>query len=82
MSDPVLELIDLSKHYRSSWTFRAIPAVDGLSLAMQPGEIYGLIGDNGAGKTTTFKLLVGLLRPTRGTKASVSRQSNRTSTTT
>jgi ABC-2 type transport system ATP-binding protein len=67
MSDPLLELIDVSKHYRSNWTFRTIQAVDGLSLAIQPGEVYGLIGHNGAGKTTTFKLLVGLLRPTRGT---------------
>jgi len=67
MSHTVLELIDVSKTYRSNWTFRAMQAVDGLSLAMNEGEVYGLIGHNGAGKTTTFKLLVGLLRPTRGT---------------
>jgi ABC-2 type transport system ATP-binding protein len=67
MSDAVLELIEVSKHFRSNWTFRATPAVTELSLAMQAGEVYGLIGHNGAGKTTTFKLVVGLLRPTRGT---------------
>src|SRR5437016_5858277 len=66
MSHAVLELIDVTKTYRSNWTFRTTSAVDGLSLSIHEGEVYGLIGHNGAGKTTTFKLLVGLLRPTRG----------------
>ena len=64
---PVLELIELTKHFRTNWTFRIIRAVERLSLAIEPGEIFGLIGHNGSGKTTTFKLLVGLLRPTAGT---------------
>src|SRR5512139_3879931 len=63
---PMLELIELTKHFRTNWTFRTIRAVERLSLAIEPGEIFGLIGRNGAGKTTTFKLLVGLLRPTAG----------------
>jgi ABC-2 type transport system ATP-binding protein len=42
-------------------------AVDGIDLAIRPGEFYGLIGQNGAGKTTTIKMIVGLLRPTTGT---------------
>ncbi len=63
---PVLELIDLTKDFRSNWTFRPIRAVDGLSLSITTGEVFGLIGHNGSGKTTTFKLLVGLLRGTRG----------------
>lgn len=41
-------------------------AVDGLTLAVAPGEIYGLIGPNGSGKTTTVKLATGLYRPTAG----------------
>jgi ABC-2 type transport system ATP-binding protein len=45
-------------------------AVDGLSLRLAPGEIVGLLGPNGAGKTTTLKILLGMLRPTRG-RASV-----------
>jgi ABC-2 type transport system ATP-binding protein len=40
--------------------------VDGLDLAIRPGEFYGLLGQNGAGKTTSIKMIVGLLRPTAG----------------
>ena len=63
---PILETRALSKHYRSDWTFRRIVVLDSLNLAVEEGEIFGLLGPNGAGKTTTFKLLLGLLRPTRG----------------
>lgn len=41
--------------------------VDDVSLTVRPGEIVGLLGPNGAGKTTTFYLIVGLLRPQKGT---------------
>jgi ABC-2 type transport system ATP-binding protein len=41
-------------------------AVDGVSLEIKPGEIYGLVGSDGAGKTTTMRLLVGALLPDRG----------------
>ena len=41
-------------------------AVDHVSFAVQPGEIYGLLGPNGAGKTTTLRMISGLLRPTSG----------------
>src|SRR5258708_1119127 len=47
-------------------TFGATAAVDGLSLAVNEGEIYGLLGANGAGKTTTLRILAGILVPTRG----------------
>jgi ABC-2 type transport system ATP-binding protein len=42
-------------------------AVDGLSLKIKQGSVYGLIGPNGAGKTTTFSMMAGFLRPTEGT---------------
>ena len=41
-------------------------ALDGLDLAVEPGEVYGYLGPNGAGKTTTIRLLLGLHRPTAG----------------
>ena len=44
-------------------------ALDGLDLAIEPGEVYGYLGPNGAGKTTTIRLLLGIHRPTRGRAA-------------
>ncbi|MFT5686974.1 MAG: sodium transport system ATP-binding protein [Myxococcota bacterium] len=52
-----------SFHDPGRGTFRA---VDGLSLSVSPGEIYGLLGANGAGKTTTLRMLATLLRPDAG----------------
>ena len=46
--------------------FGDLAAVDGLSFAVAPGEIFGLLGANGAGKTTTIQLLLGLTTPTAG----------------
>lgn len=47
-------------------TFDELVAVEGLNLAVAPGEIFGLVGPDGAGKTTTMRMLTGLLRPTGG----------------
>jgi ABC-2 type transport system ATP-binding protein/sodium transport system ATP-binding protein len=44
----------------------SVLAVDDVSFAVRPGEVYGLLGPNGAGKTTTLRMLLGLLKPTRG----------------
>jgi ABC-2 type transport system ATP-binding protein len=43
-----------------------LKAVDGIDIAVAPGEVYGFLGPNGAGKTTTVRMLVTLLRPTGG----------------
>ena len=42
------------------------PVVDGLTLSIREGELFGLLGVNGAGKTTTLRMLSGLTAPTRG----------------
>jgi ABC-2 type transport system ATP-binding protein len=47
-------------------TFRELRAVDGLTLEVARGELFGLVGPDGAGKTTTLRMLAGVLRPTSG----------------
>jgi ABC-2 type transport system ATP-binding protein len=57
---PVIETRGLVKH------FADIDAVAGIDLRVPLGGVYGFLGPNGSGKTTTIRLLLGLLRPTRG----------------
>jgi ABC-2 type transport system ATP-binding protein len=63
VTHPFLEVSAVEKVYG------AIRAVDGVSLAVHPGEIVALLGPNGAGKTTLIRMLIGLTRPDRGTIA-------------
>jgi ABC-2 type transport system ATP-binding protein len=53
-------------YYLGFWRKRPYRALDGLSIAVEPGEVYGFLGPNGAGKSTTLKLLMGLIHPTSG----------------
>ncbi len=46
--------------------FRNLTAVDGLDLEVGQGEVFGFLGPNGAGKSTTLRMMVGLIKPTRG----------------
>jgi len=57
---PVIDVADLRKRYRR------VDALAGLTMTVQPGEVFGFLGPNGAGKTTTVKLLLGLARPSGG----------------
>src|SRR5688572_24596894 len=61
MTGFAIEADDLTRH------FGGVRAVDGLRLRVRSGTVFGFLGPNGAGKTTTLHLLLGLLRPTRGT---------------
>jgi len=60
MTEPVVLTEDLTKFYGKHL------GLDGLDLEVRSGEVFGFIGPNGAGKTTTIRLLLDLIRPTRG----------------
>jgi ABC-2 type transport system ATP-binding protein len=64
-SDAVIEIRDLAKSYGRKAS--AVSALDGVSLTVRKGEVFGLLGRNGAGKTTLVRTLLGLLRPQAGT---------------
>lgn len=60
MNDQILMTNDLTKKYKKHIS------VDGLNLRIERGQIYGFLGPNGAGKTTTIRMLLGLIKPTKG----------------
>jgi len=60
VAKPILETQSLTRR------FRALTAVDKLSISIEPGEMFGLVGPNGAGKTTVIKMLTTILPPTSG----------------
>jgi ABC-2 type transport system ATP-binding protein len=66
-AQPVVEIRSLKKVFRVGFWGRRVTAVDGLSLEVQRGEVFGFLGPNGAGKTTTIKMLMGLIYPSGGT---------------
>jgi ABC-2 type transport system ATP-binding protein len=64
----------LTKHYPVGfWRPKPYAALDGLTLQVQAGEVFGFLGPNGAGKTTTLKLLMQLVFPTSGSAAILGR---------
>jgi ABC-2 type transport system ATP-binding protein len=60
MAETIIELVNLTKKYRS------FTAVDHIDLTVEKGEIFGLLGPNGAGKSTTILMMLGLTEPTEG----------------
>ena len=66
MTDAVIELKDVRKTFRDFWLRPTVAAVDGLSLEVKRGEVFGLLGPNGSGKSTTIKMILGLLDPSGG----------------
>src|SRR4029450_12731485 len=62
-----IEILGLSKDYPTGFLhLKRVRALDGLSLTVEPGEIFGFLGGNGAGKTTAIKILMRLMTPTAG----------------
>ena len=61
MAEPLLQVEAVRKRYGG------IDALKGVSLAVEPGEVFGLLGPNGAGKTTLLSIVAGLLAPDGGT---------------
>jgi len=59
-ASPAIHAMELGKRYRNT------VALDGLSMTVERGEVFGFLGPNGAGKTTAVKLLLGLVRPSSG----------------
>ena len=66
----MIQLTDVHKSFtvkdKKTRQKKLIEAVRGISLRVEPGEIYGLLGPNGAGKSTTLRMIAGLMQPDRG----------------
>jgi simple sugar transport system ATP-binding protein len=60
MATPIIDMRDVHKWYSG------VHALKGITVAIEPGELIGLVGDNGAGKSTLIKLLSGVERPDQG----------------
>ena len=67
-SGVAVETIDLVKEFGET------RAVDGVTLSVPTGSIYGLLGPNGAGKTTTLRILLGIIDPSSGTRLVLGRE--------
>lgn len=64
----IVEISGLTKDYETGfWRKKKVRALEGLTLSVKPGQIFGFLGGNGAGKTTTIKILMGLIFPSAGT---------------
>ena len=63
----IIEIENLTKDYEVGfWKKKKVRALDGLTLSVEGGQIFGFLGGNGAGKTTTIKILMSLIFPTAG----------------
>ena len=66
MTEPVLEVAGLVKHYAAGERGSVVRAVDGVSLTIGQGEVLGLVGESGSGKSTVGKCVLRLTEPTAG----------------
>jgi ABC-2 type transport system ATP-binding protein len=63
---PVLEFENVSKQYRGGFRRAPVRALDGFTLTVEAGEIFGFLGPNGSGKTTAIHIAMGFTSPTSG----------------
>jgi ABC-2 type transport system ATP-binding protein len=67
MTVPAIETQNLSKQYPHGFLhMKRKTSLQGLTMQVQDGEVFGFLGPNGAGKSTTIKLLMGIIFPTAG----------------
>jgi oligopeptide/dipeptide ABC transporter ATP-binding protein len=66
MTEPVLEVTDLVKHFTARGRGSVVRAVDGVSLTIGSGEVLGLVGESGSGKSTVGRCVLRLIEPTAG----------------
>jgi ABC-2 type transport system ATP-binding protein len=66
MPSPALEFDSVTKEYRSFFRRESVRALDGFSLRVEQGEIFGFLGPNGAGKTTAIHIAMGFMFPSGG----------------
>ncbi len=66
MPTPAISIQNVTKIYPIPFKREKVTAVQDLSLAVEPGQVYGLLGPNGSGKSTTMKIVLGLVSPTSG----------------
>ncbi len=64
--DPSVRAEKLQKVFRDFWLRAKVRAVNAFDCEVLPGEVFGLLGPNGSGKTTIIKMMLGLLKPSRG----------------
>jgi len=57
---------NLTKQFKDFWLRNRVTAVSDVNLTIRRGEVFGLLGPNGSGKSTTIKMILGLLKPTKG----------------
>jgi ABC-2 type transport system ATP-binding protein len=62
----ILDYDNVTKDYGSAWSKRRVRALNGFTLSLERGEIFGFLGPNGAGKTTAIHLALGFMRPSSG----------------
>ncbi len=69
----VIDIQDVHRRFKTHFWQKTTPALRGVSLKVEEGQIFGFLGPNGAGKTTTIKIITGLMnRPGRSRSSSAS----------